>query len=145
MSEEIKNAPPNSFWVYSGGALAWNLIGLFAFYTFVTTPPAGNPAFTAAQQEFLTSTPAWATGAYGLAVIAGVMGSVSLLLRKSWATPLFIVSLVAVIVQNIHGFVISNAIEVWGAGAIIMPTVVLIVAIALIFYSRTASAKGWLD
>ena len=145
MSDEIETTLPNSFWVYSGGAFAWNLIGLFAFYTYVTTPLTGNPAFTAAQQEFLASTPAWATGAYGVAVITGVLGSLSLLMRKRWAVPLFIISLVAVIIQDIHGFVISNAIEVWGTGAMVMPTVVLIVGIALIFYSRTANAKGWLN
>lgn len=145
MYEQTESALPNSFWVYSGAALVWNLIGLFIYYMFVTTPAAGNPAYTELQQSALTAMPSWATGAYGLAVTTGVLGSLFLLLRKSWAVPTFIVSLVAIIVQDYYWFIMADAMRAWGNQAAIMPSIVLLVAIALIFYSRTASAKGWLS
>ena len=144
MSDEIQNDLPSSFWVYSGGALVWNLIGLFMYYMFVTTPQEDNPAYTELQQAALSEMPSWATGAYGLAVTAGVLGSLFLLLRKSWALPMFVVSLVAIVAQDFYWFAIADAMEAWGNQAAIMPSIVLIVGIALIFYSRTAKAKGWL-
>ena len=31
MSDENNNAIPTSFWIYSGAALFWNLIGLYLY------------------------------------------------------------------------------------------------------------------
>jgi len=52
--------------------------------------------------------------------------------------PVFIVSLIGILVQDIYSFVIANGIEVWGVGVIILPIVVLVIAIGLVFYSRSA-------
>lgn len=144
-SEENDNVVPTSFWVFAGAALMWNLIGLVIYYTQVTTETQGNPAFTELQQEFFASTPMWATAAWGLAVTAGVLGSLLLLMRKAWAVPMFIVSLVAVIVQNVHAFGMANAYVIFGTSSTILPSLILLVGIALIFYSRTTKAKGWIS
>ncbi len=45
------------------------------------------------------ATPGWLTVAFGVAVGAGVLGSIGLLLRQRWAVPCFAVSLVALLVQ----------------------------------------------
>jgi K+ transporter len=64
--------------------------------------------------RFFNSTPVWAASAYGVAVTAGVLASLFLLLRKTWAVPLFTLSLVGIILQNLHAFVFSNGLEAWG-------------------------------
>ncbi|MFQ5609358.1 MAG: hypothetical protein ACE5F8_03720 [Woeseiaceae bacterium] len=145
MTDEIDSEVPTTFWIYSGAALVWNAIGLYAYWSFVTSPPQGNPAFTEAQQGFFAAMPGWVTSAYAIAVTAGTLGSVFLLLRKRWAYPAFIVSLLGVVAQNFHGFVLANALELFGAGATILPSLVFIVGAVLIIYSRNASARGWLS
>jgi hypothetical protein len=145
MSDVLNGKPATSFWIIGGAALVWNLIGLLFYYNSVTMTPEALSAFTEAQQEFLGSTPAWATSAYAIAVTAGVLGSLFLLLRRSWAIPLFVLSLLGVLVQDLHAFVLGNALEIWGANALILPAIVIVIAAALIWYSRRAKDKGWLS
>jgi hypothetical protein len=145
MSEFINDQPPTSFWVFSGAALVWNLIGLVFYYGQVTMSPETAATLTAAQQEFFEATPTWATSAHAIAVTFGVLGSLLLLFRKSWAVPVFAISFVGIVVQDVHAFVIGNALEVFGSGnALILPSIVLVIGAALIWYSLSAKKKGWL-
>lgn len=145
MSELLNGRPPASFWVIGAIALVWNLIGLVFYYSHVTMSPDALEGFTEAQQDFFTTTPVWATSAYAIAVTAGVLGALLLLLRKVWAAPMFILSLAGVVVQQFHAFVLANAIEIWGTDGVILPALVIVIAIALVIYSRTAKAKGWIS
>lgn len=145
MSELLNGRPPTSFWVIGAIALVWNLIGLVFYYSHVTMSPDALEGFTEAQQDFFTTTPVWATSAYAIAVTAGVLGALLLLLRKVWAAPMFILSLAGVVVQQFHAFVLANAIEIWGTDGVILPALVIVIAIALVIYSRTAKAKGWIS
>lgn len=145
MSDFISNQPPTSFWVFSGAALVWNLIGLVFYYGQVTMSPETAATLTAQQQEFFASTPTWATAAHAIAVTFGVLGSLLLLFRKAWAVPVFVVSFLGIVVQDVHAFVIGNALEVFGSGnALILPSIVLVIGAAVIWYSLSARKKGWL-
>ena len=90
---EVSVAPPRSYWIISGLALVWNLIGLAAYVSQVTMTDEALRLLPDAQREFMAATPAWATAAFAVATTAGVLGSLLLLLRNSWAVPLFLVSL----------------------------------------------------
>lgn len=139
MSDVISGKPPTSFWIIGGVALVWNLIGLMLYYMQVSaTPETLAAVYSEAEYEFLVSIPIWATTAHAIAVTAGVLGCILLLMRNAWAMPVFIVSLIGILVQDIYSFVIANGIEVWGVGVIILPIVVLVIAIGLVFYSRSA-------
>ena len=144
MSDEINGGPSTNFWIIGGAALVWNLIGLLIYYQEVTLSPEALATLTDAQQAFLADRPMWATSAYAVAVTTGVLACILLLLRKSLAVIMFAVSLVAIIVQDIHGFVVGNGLEVWGTPALVIAVAVLAIAIALLMYSRAANAKDWL-
>jgi uncharacterized membrane protein len=146
MSDVINGKPPISFWIIAGVALVWNLIGVMIFYMQVNASPQDLAQYyNETELAFLTSIPSWATAANAIAVIAGVLGCVLLLMRKIWAVPMFIISLLGIIVQDIHAFVIADGIAVWGAGAAVLPLVVLVIGIALILYSRVAREKHWIE
>jgi uncharacterized membrane protein len=145
MSDVINGKPPISFWIIAGVALVWNLIGVMIFYMQVNASPQDLAQYyNETELAFLTSIPSWATAANAIAVIAGALGCVLLLMRKIWAVPMFIISLLGIIVQDIHAFVIADGIAVWGAGAAVLPLVVLVIGIALILYSRVAREKHWI-
>jgi len=145
MSDLLDDGPATSFWIIGAAALIWNLIGLVFYYSFVTMTPEALAGFTEEQQEFLNTTPMWATSAYAIAVNAGVLGSIFLLLRKAWATPMFMLSLAGVIAQDINSFVLNNGLEVWGTDGLILPALVIVIAAALVLYSRAAKMKGWVS
>ena len=142
---ENNNQPAASYWIIAVVLLLWNLIGLMFYYMQVTmTPDVMAQNFNEAQQAWLMNEPAWATAAYATAVTAGVIGAILLLLRKAWALPLFIVSFVAVLIQDFEAFVLSDVVSVWGTSAFTLPAVVIVICIFEIWYSNSAKAKGWL-
>lgn len=145
MSDLLDDKPLTSFWIIGAFALVWNLIGLVFYYSHVTMTPDALEGFTDAQQAFFSSTPVWATSAYAVAVTAGVLASLFLLLRKAWAAPLYVLSLIGIVVQDLHAFVFSNGLEVWGTDGIYLPVVVIVIAVALVMYSRNAKRRRLLS
>ena len=146
MSDDLNGGPTTNFWIIGGAALVWNLIGLLFYVSEVTaTPGAMVEGFSQAQIDFLIGKPIWATAAFAIAVNAGVLGSLFLLLRKAWAVPMFVLSLIGVLVQNVHAFGLANGLEIWGANALILPALVVIMSLALLLYSHSTKKRGWIS
>ncbi len=142
MSEDSNGKPPLAVWIISGVFLTWNLIGLMFYYMQVTmTPEFMAENFSDAQVAFMMSTPAWATAGYATAVNAGVIAALLLLMRKKWAKTFFILSFAGVLVQDFDAFVLSDVIEVWGTSASYLPTVVIIICAAEIWYSYSVANR----
>ena len=140
----LEEKPTTTFWIFSGAALVWNLLGLVAYISYVTMSPEALAQMTEDAQAFYASTPTWATGAFALAVNAGVLGSLFLLLRKGWAVPMFVLSLVCVVAQNIDAFLLRDAFAIMGVNSLIMPSAIFVVAILLLIYSINVKGKRWL-
>jgi hypothetical protein len=136
--------PATWFWIVSGIALLWNLLGVMAYIAQVTMSPEALQALPENERTLIEATPAWATGAFAIAVWGGTLGALLLLLRRAIATLILLISLVGVVVQMFHAFFISNSIEVYGPGGMAMPVMVMIFAIFLIWFSRKATASGWM-
>ena len=144
MSDVINGKPSTNFWIIGGAALVWNLIGLVFYVGQVSTTPEALAALTEAQQEFFLGTPTWATAAFAIAVNAGVLGSLFLLLRKTWAVPMLAISLLAIVVQDVDAFVLRDAFGIVGISSLVIPSMVFVIAIALLFYARATKESGWL-
>jgi hypothetical protein len=126
-------------------ALLWNLIGCAAFVQQALMSPEAMSALAPAEQALLRSQPMWATIAYAVAVFGGAVGSLALLLRRRFALMLLTASLVGVLVQMFHVFILSRAVDVHGASALTLPAMVIVIAFALVWLARKAVRRGWLD
>jgi hypothetical protein len=144
MSEILNGRPTTNFWIIGGAALVWNLIGLVFYVGHVTLSPEALAKMTEAQQQFFVATPTWATAAFAIAVNAGTLGCLFLLLRKTWAVPMFAISLVAIIAQDVDAFLMRDALDILGVSALIIPSMVFVIAIALLMYSRATKDRRWL-
>jgi hypothetical protein len=145
MSDVLNGKPSINFWIIGGAALVWNLIGLVFYIAEVTRAPEALAALTEAQQEFFLTTPTWATAAFAIAVNAGVFGSLFLLLRKTWAVPTLVISLVAIVIQYVDAFVLRDAYGVVGISSLIIPSMVSVIGVALLWYARVTKERGWLN
>ena len=145
MSERVQDAIPRSFWIISWAALIWNLGGVASFVTHMTKTEEALMKLPEAQRQFYETLPAWADGAFAAAVFGGLLGSLLLLLRKAWAVPVFIASLAGLLVQLYHAFIMAGGLEVFGAAALAMPALILVIAVFLVWYSRSASARAWIS
>lgn len=100
--------------------------------------------YSEAELAVAQSTPAWATGAFAIAVFAGLIGALALLARKGWSRLMFIVSLVAVVIQHVWTFFLSGYLDIMPATAAIGPIVVIVVGIFEVWYSGNGIRRGWL-
>lgn len=144
MTADSTNKPPVWFWVMSVLALIWNIIGVMSYLAQAYTSIEDLESMTQAQRELFEAQPAWVTGAFAIAVFGGTLGCIALLLRKKWAKPVLIVSLLGVLAQFVYGLFLSNTIEVYGNQAIIFPIIIIVVGVLLVLLAKKGIQKGWL-
>ena len=145
MSEQSIGGTPRSFLVIGIVALLWNLLGVFSYLMQVTMSAEALAQLPEAERVLIESLPSWVTGAFAIAVFVGLLACVGLLLKKAWAASLFIVSLVAIVLQMGYWLFITNSMEVYGPEVFGMPVLVTSIGVFLVWYSRGAKSKGWLS
>lgn len=140
MSDDKHSDTHWSFWVIGSIALIWNGLGVANYLVQMSID--SFDAYREVERALIEGRPAWATAAFAIAVFAGTLASALLMLRKSAAIYLFVLSALGVIVTMGHtvsagiGFGTGEMI-----GIILMP---LALAVFLIWYSRFAESKGWI-
>lgn len=147
MSDVLNGKPTTTYYVLAAVFLVWNLIGLMFYYqqSTLTVEMMEQLGLTLQQIEHISNTPAWGHSGYAIAVNAGVLAAIFLLLRKAWAIPFFVVSLVGALVQDLDAFILRDAIDAWGPTGVILPIIVILIGIFEIWYSRAAKDRGWLS
>jgi len=135
---------PTWFWVVSGLALLWNLAGLGAFFAQTQMTQEDLLNLPVEQQVLFEDVPWWATAAFAAAVFGGTLGCLALLARSKFALVLFVVSILGVVIQNVHSLLMSDAVAAYGNQAIIMPACVFTIGVGLIVMSVFSMSKGWL-
>ena len=143
MSDTMKQKAPGWFMAVAILALLWNLLGVFAFIAQVTMSPEALATLPQEQQDLFTSMPTWATVAFAVAVNFGALGSLLLVLKKNLAGLFLQLSLAGILIQNVHGFFMTNALEVYGNKALVMPVIVILIAIYLVYLAAKAKRMGW--
>jgi len=73
------------------------------------------------------------------------LGCIALLIKKTLAIQLFIISLTAIVIQMSYSLFMTKAVEVYGIISAIMPIIVIGIGVFLIWYSRKAKTKGWIS
>jgi len=142
---EIENCKaPTWFMVVSVILLIWNLLGVMAYISQVTMGPEALAALPDEQRQMIENTPVWATAAFAVAVNGGALGCLLLVIKSKLAGMFLQLSLAGVLVQMYHSFFVSNSVEVFGPGGLIMPIMVLVIAIFLVVLAAQAKTKLWI-
>lgn len=136
--------PPVWFWVVSALALIWNLAGVMAYLGQVMAPDDVLSQMEKAIRDAISQRPAWATAAFATAVWGGAIGSLLLLIRKKLAHPVFMLSLVGVIVQMYYNYFIAKSVSDYGPGEHVMSVMILGFGIGLIYFAKKGQTAGWL-
>ena len=145
MTDKQTAKPPMWFWIVSILAFLWNLMGVGAYIQQAFMSIESLEKMTQAERLLYESQPAWVTGAFAIAVWGGTLGCLALLLRKKWAHPILLVSLVGILAQMSYMFFMSDAFEIAGSGAMAMPIMIVVVGILLVFFARSSTNKKWLS
>lgn len=146
MEQAIK--APVHLWIVGIPALLWNCIGAIDYtmtrmrnteYLQSAMPTVDPEAMLAWVDAF----PIYAQVGWGLGVWMGLLGSILLLMRSRWAVPAFALSLIGAILGL--GYQIAAAPPLAGAeGAMfaIMPYIIILIAVALLYYAHRQKQTG---
>lgn len=143
------SAPPGRapwwYWAVAILALAWMLLGVFAWSMDLRMTPAQLATLLPGQQQLYAARPQWVFVVYAVAVFSGLAGAIGLLLRRRWATTWFLVSLLAVVVQFGYTLLVMDAVRLLGPGlALPFPAVIVAFAVFLLWFARYARRHGWI-
>ena len=135
--------PTTTFWIISVLALVWNSMGVMAYVGQAYMNEEAYAALEAGEQAYHDGVPAWVTAAFAIAVFAGALGCIALLMKKKWANSLFLLSFIAVIVQFIYNFFLQEFVTIEGTD-LIWSAVVILIALFLVWYAKKSTSNGWL-
>ncbi|WP_417785027.1 hypothetical protein [Tenacibaculum sp.] len=139
------NKPTTLFWIIGVAALVWNGLGVMSYIGQAYMTDEVRAALPEAERALYENIPTWVTAAFAIAVFGGLIGSAFLLMRKKLARPMFLLSLIAIIVQMSYNLFMSRAAEVYGPGSVVMPIMVILIGVFLLMYSKKTITKGWLS
>jgi hypothetical protein len=135
--------PPVWYWVAGIGALLFECLGCFFYLAEVRLTPEQIAMLPLDQAAMLSARPSWYYAAFGVAVWVGLVGALGLLLRRAWAVPILLTSLVAVIVQFSAVFIVPEM-RVVTSDALLGPIIVIVICYGIFMLGRLAKRRGWL-
>ena len=145
MATYIRQKPPMWFWILSILLLLWGAMGVFAcIQQFRLGAEAMGPA-SDYDRTLFDLLPDWYNYVFAIAVGAGFLGAVALLMRSASARALSIVSLIAVLIQFGYLFAATDIVAVKGAAMVLpFPIAIVVVAILQIWFAGMARRRGWI-
>lgn len=133
---------PWHLWVIGIVGLLWNAMGAMDYVMTKLRNEEYMAAFTAEQLEFFYGFPLWVNATWAIAVWGGVIGAILLLLRKSSAVWVLLISFLAMVVTAIHNYGLSNGMEVIGdTFSLVFTALIFLVGLALYLYAKSMRAK----
>jgi hypothetical protein len=133
---------PVHLWIVGVLAFLWNLMGAFDYVASQFNLEFYMAQFPPEMLEWIDAMPAWATAAWAFGVWGAFVGTIGLLMRKKWAVIAYGVSLAGLAVSSIYSYILTDAMEMAGGGAVVMNILIWVVAIFLLFYALAMSKKG---
>ncbi|MDG1660861.1 MAG: hypothetical protein P8H40_05740 [Winogradskyella sp.] len=130
--------PPVWFWIISILALIWNSMGVNQYLQQAYNTEAFKSMVSTEELEMIGQLPTWYTAVFAIAVFAGALGCILLLLRKKLAYFVLLLSLISVLFQM--GY-ITFSINM----ANIMTPFIVIAAVLLVLFSKHSKKKNWIN
>lgn len=135
---------PAWFRVVAAVLAAWNAIGCYFCYMQFKLGANAMPDATDYDRALMAALPGWYNWCYALAVGAGLLGGFALLGRKRLAQSLFIVSLIALLIQFGYLFATTDIIAVKGVWTTYFPIFIALVGVFSVWFAGRSENRGWI-
>ncbi len=148
MLETTDNRPPVLFWVISIALLLWGFGGASIYIAyFIETPEEfAETAETAANRQayadYIANIPFWAIAVGIIAAVTRLLGAIGLLLRRAWALPLYIISLVFFVVALYRAFFLANVASIMSGPHIAVELVFIALNVFAVWFAHENKSKG---
>ena len=138
MNFSSTNKLPIYFWIVGIIAFVWNAFGVYTYLVqaFMIDEELSN--ISNATKNLFDNLPAWYISVFAIAVFAGLLGAMSLLIRKRWAYILFVISFLAVAIQQFYVLTVINPRDIF------LSLSSIVIAAFLVWFSKRAATRQWL-
>jgi hypothetical protein len=131
---------PVHLWIVGILSLLWNSVGAFDYTATQYRIESYISQFTPEQLDYFYAFPTWVDAAWAVGVWGALLGSIFLLLRKSFAAWLFGASILGLAGSSFYNFLLMDGASVMGDAAVTFTAVIWAIALFLYFYA-SAMAK----
>lgn len=139
-------------WAVSVFFLLWGLAyaGLVAFTVGVADEGHWNKlvnegVIKVEYAEYIANIPAWVLGITVIAAITRLLAGIALILQKSWALPVYVVSLIFVCIIMYRGFFVADIVAVIRPSQVRLEIGFLFLSVAAVWFAYVQSANGFLN
>lgn len=124
---------------------AWNLFGVVQWsgQAFATPTMLMAKGMTPEQATLYAALPGWMTTVFAIGVFGGLAGSLLLLVGRRAATTLLAMSLVGYVALYV-GDIVEGVFVAFGTPQVVILSMVVAIAVALLALSIAAGRRGWL-
>ncbi|WP_109808699.1 hypothetical protein [Sphingosinithalassobacter portus] len=140
MAAYIRQRPPRWFSTIASVATLWGAVVCLAFLLY--SEVASDTAI--ADTMFFEGAPGWYMALYAAAVASTLMGGVALMTRSVLAKALFIASLGLLAIQIIYCLLDTHMVAAQGWSAMLLPTFLVAVAGAELWFAEYSRRRGWI-
>jgi len=144
MASQFAQKPPAWFKIVAVILLLWGLAGCASLYGHFVIGPDMDPNATDYDRALYASLPVWVNIAYVVAVLAGLLGSIGLLIRAKWTGTVYLLSLIAVVAQFGYMFLATDIIAMKGVWTTYFPAFIFAMALFQVWFAALANRRGWL-
>ena len=132
-----------SFWVIAILGLLWNVGGAMNYM--MQMKPDFVASLPLTHRAIIEGRPAWATGGFAVGVFGGALGCLLLLLKKSSAGLLFMISLFGILLTMVHTLQVVLSKSTFSVSEIfVMIILPIVVANFLIGFTFFAMKRNWI-
>lgn len=133
---------PIHLWIVGILSLIWNAYGCYIYVMAASKNPAYMETLTPEAVTAYEAMPGFYFALFAIAVWSALIGSILLLLRKSLAVPVFMVSLASMALSYIYAFFIADIDVKMTTAEIVTTVIVVVAAVFLLGYSRAMARAG---
>lgn len=124
--------------------------GLVVFTFFMATPEhwaalVADGRIRAEYATYIGEIPGWAILITVFVAMTRLLGAVALLMHKSWALPVYGVSLSLVVVIMFRGFVLANVASVIRPSQIVLEFAFLLISVFAVWFAHALTEIGVLE
>jgi hypothetical protein len=128
----------------------WGVAGasIYVAYFLETPDEFASTAETAANRDayadYVAGIPFWAIAVGIIAAVARLLGAIGLLLRRAWALPLYVISLIFFLLALYRAFFLANVASVMSGGHIATEVIFLALSVLAVWFARDGKSRGLL-
>ena len=136
------NKPSKNFWIIAVVGFIWNAMGVDGYLNQAYQTERFKLMYTEAQLDLIFNTPSWVMAAFAIAVFSSVLGCILLFFKKKLAKYLFLIGLIAVVIQTTYNVFINPGKAYYGYLEYTMLILIPLFSLFLFWFSKKCADDG---